>query len=84
MEIAALILSVIALLCSAGCLVIMLAKNFFSSHTVQLQPVDPFKDMFPGEIGRNKMDPYQDLDQSLMMGEEDLDALKGRKAKFDI
>ncbi len=84
MEIAALILSVIALLCSGGCLVIMLAKNFFSTHSVQLQPIDPFKDMFPKEIGKKMMDPYQDLDESLMMGEEDLDSLRGRKAKFDV
>ena len=82
MDIAALILSVIALLCSAGCLVIMLAKNFFSTHSVQLQPIDPFTGLMPGEIGKPKMDPYQDLDESLMMGEEDLDALRGRKAKF--
>lgn len=84
MEIAALILSVIALLCSGGCLVIMLAKNYFSSHTVQLQPVDPFKDMFPSEIGKPKMDPYRDLDESIMMDQEEIDALKGRKAKFDV
>lgn len=82
MEIAALILSVIALLCSAGCLVIMLAKNFFSTHVIQQVPVDPFKEMFPSEIGKGQMDPYQDIDSSLMMSDEDLDALKGRKAKF--
>lgn len=81
MDIAALILSVIALLCSAGCLVIMLAKNFFSTHVIQQVPVDPFKEMF-GPVGKDKMDPYQDIDESLMMGEEDLDELRGRKAKF--
>lgn len=80
MDIAALILSIIALLCSAGCLVIMLAKNYFSSHTIQY--VDPLKDMLGGEMGKPKLDPYQDIDESLMMGEEDLDELRGRKAKF--
>jgi len=78
MEIAALILSVISLLASVGCLTIMLAKNFFSSHTVQY--VDPFKDMMGGEIGKPQMDPYQDID--LNLSQEEIDELKGRKAKF--
>ena len=82
MDIAALILSTIALLFSCACLIIMLAKNFFSSHVIQQVPVDPFKDLFGGPMGKDKMDPYKDLDESLMMGEEDLEALKGRKAKF--
>ena len=80
MEIAALILSVIALLCSLACLVIMLAKNFFSTHQVQMVPVDPFKDMIPSEIGKGQMDPYQDLD--LPLSEEEIDQLKGKKVKF--
>ena len=82
MDIAALILSIIALLCSAGCLIIMLAKNYFSSHVIQYQPVDPFKDMFPKEMGKPQIDAYQDLDQSIMMDNEELEALKGRKVKF--
>ena len=80
MEIAALILSVIALLCSLACLVIMLAKNYFSSHVIQYQPVDPFKDMMPSEIGKGQMDPYQDLD--LPLSDEEIDQLKGKKVKF--
>ena len=82
MEIAALILSVIALLCSLACLVIMLAKNYFSSHVIQYQPVDPFKDMMPSEIGKGQMDPFQDID--LPLTQEDIDKLKGRKAKFEV
>jgi len=81
-DIAALILSVIALLCSIGCLVIMLAKNFFSTHSVQMVPVDPFKDMMPSEIGKGQMDPFQDID--LPLTQEDIDKLKGRKAKFEV
>lgn len=80
MDIAALIISVIALLCSAGCLVIMLAKNFFSSHIIQQVPVDPFKDMFPGAMGKHQMDPFQDIDA--VLSEDEIDELKGRKAKF--
>lgn len=78
MEIAALILSVIALLCSAGCLVIMLAKNFFSTHTIQYE--NPFKDMMPGQVGKHQMDPFQDIDA--ILSEDEIDELKGRKAKF--
>lgn len=80
MDIAALILSVIALLCSAGCLIIMLAKNFFSTHEIQMVPVDPFKDMVGGPMGKGLMDPFQDLD--LPLSQEDIDQLKGRKPKF--
>jgi len=64
MEIAALILSVIALICSLICLVLMLAKNFFSTHQVQLQPLDPFKnfDGMPFETGgKNPFDQFRDL-----------------------
>jgi hypothetical protein len=82
MDVAAIIISVISLICSLACLVLMLAKNFFSTHVIQTQMVDPFKDLIPNEIGKPKIDPYQDIDSSLMMGEEDLDALRGRKAKF--
>lgn len=81
MDLAAIIISTLSLVISVGCIAIMLAKNFFSTHVIQQVPVDPFKDMF-GPVGKDKMDPYQDLDESLMMGEEDLDALRGRKAKF--
>lgn len=78
MEIAALILSTIALLCSVACLSIMLAKNFFSTHTIQYE--NPFKDMMPNEIGKGQLDPFQDID--LPLSQEDIDQLKGRKAKF--
>ena len=80
MDLAAVILSVISLLASLSCLVIMLAKNFFSTHQVQMVPVDPFKDMMGGEMGKGQMDPFQDID--LPLTQEDIDALKGRKAKF--
>lgn len=78
MDIAALILSTIALLCSVACLSIMLAKNFFSTHTIQYE--NPFKDMMPSEIGKGQLDPFQDID--LPLSQEDIDQLKGRKAKF--
>jgi len=80
MEIASLILSIIALIASLSCLVIMLAKNYFSTHNVQMVPVDPFKDFVGGEMGR-EMDPYQEIDMSL--SQEEIDKLKGRKARFE-
>lgn len=81
MEIASLILSIISLLASLGCLVIMLAKNVFSTHQVQMVPIDPFKDMMGSEIGKPQLDPFQDLDLSLT--QEDINKLKGRKQRFE-
>mgnify|MGYP007071092011 CR=1 FL=1 len=50
MAIAALIISALSLIASLGCLVIMLAKNYFSTHVVQLQPVDTaFQAASPGK-----------------------------------
>ena len=80
MLISSFVFSLIAMICSLACLVIMLAKNFFSTHQVQMVPVDPFKDMMPSEIGKGQMDPYQDLD--LPLSDEEIDQLKGKKVKF--
>lgn len=80
MEIASLILSIVSLLASLGCLVIMLAKNFFSTHQVQMVPVDPFKDLMGQEIGKPQLDPFQDID--LPLSQEEIDEIRGKKAKF--
>ena len=40
MEVAALIMSIMALLMSMAVMIIFLAKNVFSSHVVQMVPVD--------------------------------------------
>jgi hypothetical protein len=40
MEIAALILSVISLFMSGALLIVFLAKNVFSSHTIQMVPAE--------------------------------------------
>lgn len=80
MDIAALIIGTLALIISIANLVIMLAKNFFSTHQVQLQPIDPFAGMFGKEIGKPQMDPYQDFD--LPLTTEEIDELKGKKTKF--
>lgn len=82
MEIAALILSIIALLASLACLVLMLAKNFFSKHT--LTYVDPLKDMKdmtePGQIGNNMFDQFRDLGDPIDSEELDqIERLRNRK-----
>jgi hypothetical protein len=80
MDLAALIISTLSLFISIICIAIMLAKNFFSTHNVQLVPVDPFKDQLPGEIGKPKFDQFQDLE--FPMDQEEIDELKGKKTKF--
>lgn len=78
MDLAAIIISTLSLVVSVVCIAIMLAKNFFSTHTIQYE--NPFKDMMPSEIGKGQLDPFQDID--LPLSQEDIDQLKGRKAKF--
>lgn len=78
MDLAAIIISTLSLVVSVVCIAIMLAKNFFSIHTIQYE--NPFKDMMPSEIGKGQLDPFQDID--LPLSQEDIDQLKGRKAKF--
>lgn len=80
MGLAALIIAVISLISSLACLVLMLAKNFFSTHVIQTQMVDPFKDMIPPEIGRKQLDPFQDID--LPLNEEEIAELRGKKVRF--
>lgn len=75
MELAAIILSVISLLASLACLVIMLAKNFFSTHQVQLQPVDFSGE--PSQIGKPFQDAFREFDAPLLA--EELEALAKRK-----
>lgn len=82
MDIAALVLSIIALLASGSCLVIMLAKNFFSTHQVQMVPVDPFKEMgdgFPAEIGKAMKNPFRELGDPI--DQEELDHLENLRRK---
>lgn len=83
MDLAALILSVISLIASLACLVLMLAKNFFSKHSVQMVPVDPIKDMTePGQVGNNLFDAFRDLGDPVDSEElEQIERLRTRKMK---
>jgi len=56
MEIAALILSIIALILSISCLIFVLAKHF-SSHQVQMVPVDNF-----APLARGMGDDFREID----------------------
>ena len=62
MDLAAIIIASISLVASFGCLSIMLAKNFFSTHVVQLQPVES---LLPTGLGGTQKitDPYMEFDQ---------------------
>lgn len=77
MELAAIILSVIALISSLACLVIMLAKNFFSTHQIQLQPVNFGPEGEPSQIGKPFVDQFREFDAPLLA--EELEALAKRK-----
>ena len=83
MQIASLILSIIALLASLGCLVIMLAKNYFSTHVVQMQPVNPMGDMmeqFSKEIGKTLGNPYREIDDPIDEQERDyIEQIKNKR-----
>ena len=84
MQEASLILSTIALICSGGCLVIMLAKNYFSTHVVQMQPVaNPMAGMmeeFSQQIGKTMGNPYRDLEDALDDQEREyLEEIKSKK-----
>ena len=87
MELAGVILSTISLVISIICLVLMLAKNFFSTHNVQMVPVNPMEDfakVMGGEIGGNMADPYRDLGEPISQEEIDRlhDAQEKRKRKM--
>lgn len=82
MDIAALIISTIALVGVLISLSLMLAKNFFSTHQVQMVPVDPMKglmDALSPDIGQEMGKQYRSIDDPL--DEEELEYLEGLKKK---
>lgn len=78
MALAAIILSTISLISSLALLVVFLAKNVFSSHSIQYE--NPFKDMTePGQIGNSMDDLYRDLGDPV--SSDEMDALRARLKK---
>lgn len=83
LAISAIIISVLAFVLATGCISIMLAKNFFSSHSVQMVPVDPMaqlQGMISPEIGKPMDDSYRDLSDPLDSDElEHLELMKQKR-----
>lgn len=80
MTIAALIVSTLALIISVICISIMLAKNFFSTHQVQMVPIDPMKGMNFGEVGKSMTDPFRELGDDVTPEElEEIGMMKTKK-----
>jgi hypothetical protein len=77
MIIAALILSIISLILSIASIVWLLAKQL-STHQVSMVPIDPFKDSFPKEIGKEQLDDFRDLGEPI--DQEEFEYLNKRKS----
>ena len=76
MDIAALILSSISLLLSLVCLIWLLSKHL-SKTEIQMVPVDPFKDAFPKEMGKDLLSDFRDIGDPL--DQDEIDSLIKRK-----
>lgn len=82
MDVAGIIIGTLALILGIINLSIMLAKNFFSTHVIQREMIDPFKDMMPNEVGKNPMDILRELGDPISADEmEHIYNLKNRKPK---
>lgn len=83
MDIAALIISTLALIIGVACIAIMLGKNFFSTHQVQMVPAEnPMKglmEMLSPDIGQDIGKQYRDIDQPVT--DEELEHLENLKNK---
>lgn len=79
MEIAALILSVIALILSMFCVIVMVAKEWFSSHQVQLVPLDQALEA-KGQ-GRPIAEPFKEIGDPLTEEEMQYFNIHSKKAK---
>lgn len=79
MEIASLILSILAFIGVVPLWALFLAKNYFSTHTVQLQPVDSFMPSPSMGLGRvyeppippSIMEQYRDVDAPMTQEERE-------------
>jgi len=79
MEVASVIISTLSLIISILCICLMLAKNFFSSHTIQY--VDPFKgnDPINSEIGSKLFSEFRDIGDPI--DSDELDLMKDKLKK---
>lgn len=65
---------------SVACISIMLAKNFFSTHQVQMVPVDPMKGLegFAG-LASQMSDPFREIGDPV--SSEEMDQIKQMRNK---
>lgn len=80
MELAALIIATIALVLTI-LMAIYLGAKHFSTHTIQREFVDPFKDSLPSQVGKDPMEHLRDLDYPI--SEEEIEQLRARGAKLN-
>lgn len=81
MDLAALIIGTLAFVVSISHLVWSLSKHF-STHTIQREFIDPFKDSVPSQAGKDFLDAFREIDHPVDQDElEQLELLRKRKLK---
>lgn len=83
MDIAAIIISVISLMLSIFCVIIMVSKEWFSSHQVQLVPIDQALDSKGGQ-GRPMTESYREIGEPLTEDEMQFFDLTNKKKKIHL
>ena len=78
MELTALILSIISIVISMVSAIFYLSRHF-STHVIQRELVDPFKDSMPGEIGKTLMKDFRDFDEPI--GQDELESMELKKPR---
>lgn len=82
MDIAALIIAILALVASLTSLTWQLSKHF-STHVIQRELVDPFKDSIGGQVGSPVMDMFRELGDPIDKDElERIELLRQKKGKM--
>lgn len=83
MEVAAVIISTFSLILSVVCIVLMLAKNFFSTHVIQREMVDPFAAFSEKPSKNNLLDPFRELGDPIEQDELDqMELARQKKGKM--
>lgn len=79
MDLAAVIIATMALVISSFVAIWMGAKHF-STHKIQMVPIDPFKDSIPSQVGNPFEDPFKELGDPIDSDErERLELLRQKK-----
>lgn len=78
MELTALILSIMALIISMITSIFYLSRHF-STHVIQRELIDPFKDSMSSEIGKTLMKDFRDFDEPI--GQDELESMELKKPR---